>query len=236
VRFVTAVCLALSAFAMSGAQAEPTGDSLEVYVVRILRGAEQNLGLAGVYLGNGLVITAAHVAGADTSGVRIDGLNVAAKLVKTGTFPLLDLSLVSMDEDKLPVAIRLRRMPLCQQPPRFGAAVIVAAPQGITRSRIISPLLFSVDMRWKIPGEPVIVRAPLYPLLPATNLRWKVAPVISEGATDGKSGSGVFDADKKCLLGILSEKITNTVEHTDIGTYFVPASTIQSFVPTGTHW
>jgi len=236
VRLITAVCLALGAFAITGAQAEPTDDSLEVYVVRMLWGAEQNLGGAGVYLGNGLVITAAHVAGADTSGVRIDGLNVAAKLVKTGAFPRLDLSLVAMDADKLPISLRLRRMPLCQQPPRVAAAVIVAAPQGITRSRIMSPLLFTVDVRWKIPGAPVIVRAPLSPLLPATNLRWKVTPVISEGATDGKSGSGVFDADKKCLLGILSQKITNTVEHKDVGTYFVPASTIQSFVPTGTHW
>src|SRR5262249_179701 len=131
VRFVTAVCLTLSAFAMSGAQAEPTDDSLGVYVVRILLGAEQSLGGAGVYLGNRLVITAAPVAGANTSGLGIDGLNVAAKLVKTGTFPRLDLSLVAMDEDKLPVSLRMRRMPLCQQPPRVGVAVIVAAPQGI---------------------------------------------------------------------------------------------------------
>jgi len=90
-----------------GAQAEPTDDSLN-YVVRILWGAEQNLGGAGVYLGNGLVITAAHVAGPNTSGVRIGGLDVGAKLVKTGTFPLLDLSLVSMEQEKLPGSVRLR--------------------------------------------------------------------------------------------------------------------------------
>ena len=243
-RFVTVLCLVLGAFAISGAQAEPTDDSLEVYVVRILRGAEQNLGGAGVYLGRGLVITAAHVAGPNTSGVRIDGLDVAAKLIKTGTFPLLDLSLVGMDEEKLSVSLRLRRMPLCRQPPQVGAPVIVAAPQGITRSRILSPLLLSADLRWKIPGVPVIVTARqgltdshiISPLLDRGNLRWKVAPVISDGSTSGKSGSGVFDADKKCLLGILSQKISNTAERRDIATYFVPASTIQSFVPTGTRW
>jgi hypothetical protein len=43
----------------------------------------------------------------------------------------------------------------------------------------------------------------------------------------------VFDAEKKCLLGILSLKFTNYTEHKDIASYFVPADTIQSFMPVG---
>ena len=211
-RFVTAVCLTLTTFAISGAQAEPTDNSLQVYVVQVLHDLTQAGGLGGVYLGNGLVITAAHVGGPDTQGVRIDGQNVSAKIIKRGTFETIDLALLSMDEEKLPISLRLRRMPLCQRPPQVGAPVIVAAPQGITRSRIMSPLL-----------------------LPA-NLRWKFPTVISDVATSGKSGSGVFDAEKKCLLGILSLKITNEIEHKDFATYFVPARIIQSFVPTGTRW
>jgi Trypsin-like peptidase domain len=210
--FVAAVCLTLAALAISGAQPEPTDNSLKAYVVRILWGPEQKLGGAGVYLGNGLVISAAHVAGGATSGVMIDDLKVPARIVKAGKFPQLDLSLVSIDEEKLPTSLRLLRMPLCKQKPQVGAPVIVAAPQGITRSRIASPFL-----------------------IPA-NLRGIYSTLISEVRMDGKSGSGVFDAEKKCLLGILSQKIVNMIEHKDIATYFVPASTIQSFIPTGTHW
>jgi hypothetical protein len=213
VRFVTAVCLIVAVFAANSAQADPTDNSLQIYVVQMLSGSKlQHLGGAGVYLGNGLVITAAHVATPNTGGVRIDGQNVSAKIVKRGEFEKIDLALLSMDEGKLPVSLRLRRMPLCQRPPRVGAPVIVAAPQGITRSRIMSPLLLPLDVRTRF------------------------STVISEVGTDGKSGSGVFDVEKNCLLGILSLKIISTVEHKDIATYFVPAHTIQSFVPTGTRW
>jgi hypothetical protein len=51
-------------------------------------------------------------------------------------------------------------------------------------------------------------------------------------------GSGVFDAGHKCLLGIMSRKISvrpNSAdarsEQKDITKYFVPASTISAFIP-----
>jgi hypothetical protein len=57
----------------------------------------------------------------------------------------------------------------------------------------------------------------------------------------GNSGTGVFDVKEKCLLGILSRKISGveikqvngqTVrEPVDIAKYFVPASEIASFMP-----
>jgi hypothetical protein len=62
--------------------------------------------------------------------------------------------------------------------------------------------------------------------------------VIRDVATTGNSGSGVFDAGQKCLLGIISLKIYQTPsneapesEHKDIAKYFVPASIIQAFIP-----
>ena len=131
--------------------------------------------------------------------MRIDGLNVPARLIKTGSFPQLDLALISMDQSKIPDSLRERRMPLCQEQPPAGAPVILAAPQGMTRTSIASPTL--------IPPE----------------YRTKFSTLISEGSTDGKSGSGVFDAERKCLLGILSPKFTNKIEHKDIASYFVPA-------------
>jgi len=202
-----AAIVGLVCFAISGSHAEPMDNWVQDYTVRVLWGDEQKPGGAGVYLGNGLVITAAHVGGDNTRGVRIDGLNVPARLLKTGTFPQLDLSLISMDQSKIPDSLRERRMTLCQEQPPAGAPVILAAPQGITRTSIASPTLISPE------------------------LRAKFSTLISEGSTDGKSGSGVFDAEKKCLLGILSLKFTNNIEHKDIASYFVPADTIQSFIP-----
>ena len=207
-----AAIVGLVCLAISGSHAEPMDNWVQDYRVQVLRGDEQNPGGAGVYLGNGLVITAAHVAGANTRGVRIDGLNVPARLVKTGSFPQLDLSLISMDQSKIPDSLHERRMPLCQEQPPAGAPVILAALQGITRTSIASPTVISPEYRTKY------------------------STLISDGSTDGKSGSGVFDAEGKCLLGILSLKFTNEIDHKDIASYFVPASTIQSFIPVGIRW
>jgi hypothetical protein len=43
----------------------------------------------------------------------------------------------------------------------------------------------------------------------------------------------VFDPEKKCLLGILSLKFVNKIDHKGMASYFVPADTIQSFMPVG---
>jgi hypothetical protein len=203
--------LALSAsvalcLATSRSQAEPTDSWVQDYVVQFLSGKEENPFGAGVYLGNGLVITAAHVVGS-TRGVRIGAENAPARLVKRGSFPQLDLSLISVDQAKIPASLRERRMPLCQEQSPPGAPVILAAPQGITRTSIASSNIIPAQLRTK------------YPTL------------ISERTTDGKSGSGVFDVEGRCLLGILSSKLYNTVDQQVYASYFVPADTIQSFIP-----
>jgi len=202
-----AAIVGLICFAISGSHAEPTDDWVKPYVVQFLCCGEQNASGAGVYLGNGLVITAAHVGNGDS--VRIDGLNVPAALIKTGSFLQLDISLIYMDPGKTPDSLHERRMTLCQEQPPPGAPVILAAPQGITRSTIASPTL--------IPAE----------------YRTRFSTLISEGSTNGKSGSGVFDVEKKCLLGILSLKFTDNVDHKDIASYFVPADAIKPFIPVG---
>jgi hypothetical protein len=61
--------------------------------------------------------------------------------------------------------------------------------------------------------------------------------MIADVATTGNSGSGVFDARQKCLLGIITQKIslphadTGQIEVHDIAKYFIPASTIAAFMP-----
>jgi hypothetical protein len=137
-------------------------------------------------LGSGLVITAAHVVGsvAQTKPrVHIAGMELPATAIREGNFERVDLTLLSADEQKLPVYLRMRRMPLCDNKPWPGEPVIVAIPEGTARSHIMLPSL-----------------------LPAKYQK-RFSTVISDVATTGNSGSGVFDAGQKCLLGIMSRKI-----------------------------
>jgi hypothetical protein len=200
------------------AHAEPADESLRVYAVNIIQDPAQSWTGYGIYLGHGLVITAAHVVGSAARtkpSVRIAGLVLPATAIKEGAYERVDLTLLSVDEQKLPISLRMRRMPVCQKSPWPGEPVIVAVPEGTARSHIMSPQLLPFAYRTRF------------------------STVISDVATTGNSGSGVFDASSKCLLGIMSRKIqvlpSDTDagrEPTDIAKYFVPASTIAAFIPT----
>jgi hypothetical protein len=209
-RFAIGFCLAVAVLLPLGfahAHAEPTDDSLRLYAVNI--GTNY-----GVYLGKGLVITAAHVIGRASEtmpSVRIAGMDLPAHAIKEGYFELVDLTLLSIDEQKLPIYLQMRRLSLCDNQPWPGEPVVVAIPEGTARSHVMLPAL-----------------------LPAY-LQKRFSTVIRDVATTGNSGSGVFDAGQKCLLGIISRKITarpNTPDEKDIAKYFVPASTIRAFIPT----
>jgi hypothetical protein len=214
-RFTIGLVLATAALASLGfAHAQPTDDSLRIYAVNIIQDPPQPWTGYGIYLGRGLVITAAHVVGSAAHTkprVRIAGMDLPATAIKEGSLERVDLTLLSIDEQKLPIYLRLRRMPLCEKVPWVGEPVIVAIPEGTARSRIMSPQLLP----------------PVY--------RIRFSTVISNVATTGNSGSGVFDAGQKCLLGIMSRKIqtraTAESEPKDIAKYFVPASTIAEFIP-----
>jgi len=218
VRFAISLSAAVAVLApLACAHAQSTDDSLRVYAVNIIQYPPQSWTGYGIYLGKGLVITAAHVIGRASQtkpSVRIAGLDLPANAIKEGSFERVDLTLLSVDEQKLPVSLRMRRMPLCENPPWAGEPVIVVIPEGTARSRIMSPKL----------------------LPPAYQTRFST--VISDVASTGNSGSGVFDAGLKCLLGIMSRKIQvrphsdPTGELKDLAKYFVPASTIRAFIPT----
>jgi hypothetical protein len=199
-------------------RAENTDDSLLVYAVNIHQTPKQSWGPGyGIYLGKGLFITAAHVAGRTwltRPRVVIEGDAFPTNVVKAGDFETIDLTLLSVDERTLPSRLALRRNPICQRPPWPGEAVITVVPEGTARSRVMSPKQLPVSVR-------------------------KFDTVISDVAKTGNSGSGVFDAEKKCLLGIVSRKIssnrtrrdTGYSEVYDIAKYFVPASIILEFIP-----
>jgi hypothetical protein len=184
---------------------DPTDDSLRLYAVHV------SGSLHGVYLGRGLIITAAHVVGSGPSAsVHIAGLDMAGKVIKLSPFEQLDLALLSVDEEKLPVSLRLRLMPLCQKPVYPGQQVVSATPEGTARSEIVSPL--------ELPPK----------------FRQRFSTVIKMGETSGMSGSGVFDASQTCLLGIMSRKFSANLPGggvKDVATYFVPAPVIRWFIP-----
>ena len=202
---------------VSLAQAEPADGSLQVHAVTILQqGARSSTGY-GVYLGNGLIITAAQAAGHVSQtkpSVRVASVELPANAIKEGWFRQVDLTLLSIDDQKLPVSLRMRRMQLCDNPPWVGESVIVAVPEGTVRSDVMSPYLVS------------------------PSLRKRFSTLIRPVGNRGYPGSGVFDATRKCLLGIMSEKIQarspgagkkSTIRN--IADYFVPASTIRDFIP-----
>ncbi len=213
-------CAALAAaLAQAPGRAQSDQAGLAAVAVHINRTPQQPWPGFGVYLGNGLILTAAHVAGdvAQTKPhVAIAGQDLPAQLVKQGSLEDVDLTLLSVDGTKLPVGLRMRRTPLCERPPFAGERVAVATPEGTAPSSVLPRRAIPADLRGRFD----------------TN--------IADVATTGNSGSGVFDAANLCLLGIVSRKISivqrpltpGATDHsTDIAKYFVPAAQIRAFLP-----
>lgn len=172
----------------------------------------------GVYLGNGLVLTASHVPGPfawSKPHVVVGGRDFPTSLVKEGTLDTVDLTLLRFDPSTLPMRLRLRRTPLCERNPEPGEAVVVATPEGVARSRVLPPKAIPAEFRSRFGDS-----------------------TVPDVATTGNSGSGVFDAWKQCLLGIMSRKFTIELRgrpprKVDIAKYFVPVEEIQAFLPPG---
>src|SRR6185437_12507720 len=200
--------------------AQSADDSLRVYAVTVVKTPpfEKQISGDGIYLGQGKVITAAHVVGHWPSfthpRVLIAGLDLPATVIKEGSFEQTDLALLSIDEADLPISILLRRNPLCKTPPRIGTNVLIVAPEKTGHSRIISPQLISPRHRSRF------------------------SSLVSNAES---SGSGVFHADRKCLLGIISGKIPKynyrglngsvVMKENGFAGFFVPASKIADFIP-----
>jgi len=220
--FAAPFCLSLIAAALIAGpvHSEDGDDALRPYAIHIDRTQGEPLNGYGVYLGNGIAITAAHVVGggdATKPQIKIAGERLPTKIVKDGHLSDVDLTILSVDTRQLPESLASRHMRLCENPHGTGEPVIVTTPDGVARSYIMSPSLLPSD-------------------LPA-----KFRTVISYVAETGNSGAGVFDANEKCLLGIISRKISVIQikqmngqvvrESVDIAKYFVAASEIAKFMP-----
>jgi len=226
---VTSFCCSVAAFAclIAPAHAQDShnrhgpDDSLKVYAVYTVKTRLFKRWVGhGIYLGHGAVITAAHVVGRwpinTNQRVLVAGEEIPASVIKQGKTKETDLALLTVDEARLPVSLRLRLNPVCKAMPQVGAEVVVVNPEGTARSRIISPMSIRAEYRTKY------------------------STVIQDIALTG-SGAGVFDATRRCLLGIISHKILmESTASSDQGAkdgpveyakYFVPAPTILKFIP-----
>jgi hypothetical protein len=202
------------------ARAQESGDELKVYAVHVVktRPFAQQVSGYGIYLGNGKVITAGHVVGRwpglTHPRVVIGGKDLPAQVLKLGSLETSDLALLEIDQSQLPASLQLRRNPLCKTPSPVGAKTTVVYPDRTVTSRVISPLAI----------------APPYRATHGTLL-----------SDEQGSGSGVFDSERKCLLGVISQKVRKYNYRRQYGLlvasaagyagYFVSASTIAEFIP-----
>jgi hypothetical protein len=224
-RLALFLSFALIAAALPSApvHAQNTDDELRVYAAGILKSGPFIWPFSGygIYLGQNAVITAAHVVGRwplfSNPTISIADQETSAKVIKKGSFPQLDLALLVVADSALPVSLRLRQNPLCKTMPSVGTSVVVVYPDRTERSQIIS-------------AKAIEPRARSY-----------FGSLIDERHV---SGSGVFDPEKKCLLGIMSAAVMKHIdfrtapERPHIGLqwdksagYFVPASVITNFLP-----
>jgi S1-C subfamily serine protease len=201
----------------SNVHAQSADDNLRVYGTSIINSIpfERPLSGYGIYLGDNAILTAAHVVGHwslfTDPKITIGNQEIPAKVVKKGSFPDLDLALLVTADDALPVSLRLRRNPLCKAPPNVGMSVVVVYPDRTALSHIVSALAITPQRRAQF------------------------GTLITEPQG---SGSGLFDPERKCLLGIMSASVprSNSKAPNDRLGYFVPASTIASFIPAHLHF
>src|SRR3981081_2150909 len=95
--------------------AQNADDSLLAYAANVHRTPMQTWGPGyGIYLGKGLFITAAHVAGRTwltRPKISIAGGEYPTRVIKEGSLDTTDLTLLAVEENLLPLRLRMRRNP-----------------------------------------------------------------------------------------------------------------------------
>src|SRR5262249_49349597 len=124
------------------ALAQDTSETLLPYAVNVHRTPVQSWTGYGIYLGGGIFITAAHVVGRawmTWPKIAIAEVEYPTKVVKEGSFEGTDVTLLSVEQELLPMRLSLRRMSLCKAPPYSGQQVVTVVPEGIAPSQILDP-------------------------------------------------------------------------------------------------
>lgn len=209
------LALLLALFALP-AGAEPAGAPLAAALgVQIEKPAGDNLHFmqgSGVFLGGGLILTAAHVVKLNpadqTATVIMDGWRLTASIAALAPNGL-DLALLKIDPAEVSGQRRiLSPVQLCTTPSVANQPVIVAAQGTVSLSKTVTSPIQS----------------------PALTGDW--TDILTAGYTHGASGGGVFDANKGCLIGIIIIEATAPgIELTE----FLPAAKIAPFLAASLH-
>jgi hypothetical protein len=191
-----AICiLALTGAATESARAGPTAAALQAYTVTLVRLPLHIWVGNAVYLGNGRILTASHVAGTvghPSPVADIAGVTLPTTRLRQGSLDGVDLSLLKVDVRALPKPfLALPKLSICSDDPDIGTPVLVITPKQIATSHtvgsdVLPPWIFS----------PAVIT--------------KFNTLIADVYSTGNSGSAVFDQATGCVLGIMSRKIELT--------------------------
>lgn len=206
---------------IAGAASAATDENRDLrrYAVTLVKAPGTTWRGNGVYLGQGLVLTAVHVVPRPHEAgpiIVVAGRQLQGTVIKYGDFESVDLAIVKIDETELPYNIRhLPFLSVCSSDPEIGQRVVVATADNIAPSHIVSADRF------------------------APNIAHRFRSLIADVDTTGNSGSGIFDAASECLLGIMSRKVEEFTVYRQNGIetrrpklrakYFIPASSIREF-------
>ncbi len=188
-RFATSLCfgVVVAALLAAPARSQDIDDSLKVYGVHVDRTPGQSWTGLGIYLGQGIVLTPAHVSGLGfwrPPRVDIAGKLYPTRVLKDGHFHRVDLTLLSVDVNELPVSLGLRRLPPCPDPSWPNEQVVLVTQENAVRASVVPPS--------RLPG----------------GIRSAYRTAVGLAPETGGSGSAVIDANKRCLVGM----ITRTIE------------------------
>lgn len=173
---------------------------------------------SGVYLGEGLVLTAAHVVKYDPDHshvtVLLDGIRTDGNLVFDGQKHNVDLALIKLEASELlPKRRDQTPVPLCLANPAPNQPVVVAALGTVSNALTIPSAIASDATAAKDTGT------------------W--TNILTIGYHQGNSGGGVFHPREGCLWGIINKEMGGPLKGSGVVvdlTAFVPASKIAPFI------
>jgi hypothetical protein len=168
---------------------------------------------SGVYLGDGLVLTAAHVVKLDPTHnkvvVLIDGVRTDGEVVFNGDAHKIDLALIRLVANELTPKRRTQpQVHVCPANAAPNRSVMVASMGTVTAATTIPSAVSTIGAG----GD------------------W--TNILSTGYHHGNSGGGVFDPGHDCLWGILVQELSGRLDdgrNVDL-TAFVPTRQIDAFL------
>ena len=211
-RVLLAISLWLATSAPALAEPAPSPADVGVRLEKPVGDGQHFSQGSGILLGDGLVLTAAHVVAVNPASAKavvvIDGWRVDGTVVKDGQRDNLDLALIRIDPSSVSARRRAQPLlPICVGNPGPNQPVVVAAMGTVTQAATIGTAITSDGQsgNW-------------------TN-------ILSTGYHHGNSGGGVFSPGQGCLWGILNIEMSGPINGRMVDlTAFVPASKIAPFV------